>query len=335
MKILITGTGGYVGSIAARCFLKAGHEVVGVDALFRGYEAPQALLQSEFGADRFRYFKADVADSLEKVFESEAGIEAVVHFAAYCNVGESEKDPGLYFRNNVGGVVALLEAMKKHKVLKLVFSSTCATYGDPEYVPIDEAHPMTGCTSAYGESKLMAEKAIQWYATSFGIQYLALRYFNICGASDDGLFGDSKKPSFHLMQNAVRAGLGLSEFQFNYTEVDTPDGSPIRDYINVEDLAEAHVKALDYLVSGGESGIVNLGTGEGNSVMEIVETVEKLMSVKFNKSVGERRTGDAIRAVADNRKAKALLDWTPSRSLEDSVNSLWKWYKARPQGWER
>lgn len=333
MKLLVTGTGGYVGSVAARTFLAAGHEVVGVDALFRGFREPQELLQKEFGEARFRFYENDVSKDAASVFAAEPGIDAVVHFAAYCNVGESEKRPGLYFQNNVGGVVALLEAMKAARVDKLVFSSTCATYGFPEYVPIDEKHPLKETASPYGESKAMAERVIQWYAKLFGLKYAMLRYFNICGATDDAAFGDSKKPSFHLMQNAVRAALGLASFQFNYTEVDTPDGSPIRDYINVVDLAEAHVKAVEYLAKGGASEIVNIGTGLGNSVMEIVNTVERLTGVSFDKSVGERRAGDADRAVADNRKAKELLGWAPSRSIEQSVQTLLDWYKRRPEGW--
>ncbi len=334
MKILITGTGGYIGSIAARAFLKAGHEVVGVDACFRGYLEPQRLLQEEFGKNRFRFFHADLTKEISTIFEKENGIEMVVHFAAYCNVGESEKHPSLYFDNNVGGVSILLEAMKEAGIKKLVFSSTCATYGDPQYTPIDEKHPVGNCTSAYGESKFLAERMIKWYRELFGLKSVILRYFNICGASDDHKFGDSKRPSFHLMQNAVRAALGQGEFKFNFTRVETPDGSPIRDYINVEDLADAHVKAADYLKNGGDSEVFNLGTGDGNSVFEIVETVEKLTGVTFEKNEGERRSGDAIIAVADNRKAKEILSWEPRRSIERSVTTLRDWYKSHPEGWK-
>ncbi len=335
MKILITGTGGYIGSITARAFLKAGHEVIGVDACFRGYLEPQELLQKEFGEDKFRFFKADLTKEIGTIFKKENGIQAVVHFAAYCNVGESEKDPHLYFENNVGGVAILLEEMKKAGIKKLVFSSTCATYGDPQYTPIDEKHPVGNCTSAYGESKFLAERMIKWYQKLFDFNCITLRYFNICGASDDHKFGDSKRPSFHLMQNAVKAALGLGEFKFNFTRVDTPDGSPIRDYINVEDLADAHVSAANFLEQGGTSEVFNLGTGTGNSVFEIVETVEKVTGVTFEKNEGERRSGDAIIAVADNRKAKQLLNWEPRRSIEQSVTSLRDWYTLRPDGWKK
>ena len=334
MKILVTGTGGYIGSLAARRLLDAGHEVLGVDSCLRGFVQPMDMLQKEFGENRFRYYKRDIRTEIDTVFSAEAGIDAVMHFAALCNVGESEQSPHLYFENNVGGVVSLMEAMKHAGVDKLVFSSTCATYGNPETEVISETHPQNAPTSPYGESKAMAERVIRWYEKLLDMRCVKMRYFNICGASDDSVFGDSKKPSFHLMQNAVRAALGLAPFVLNYTEVDTPDGSPIRDYINVEDLVDAHIKALDYLGSGGKSDVFNLGTGTGNSVYEIVTEVERIMGVEFDKSVGERRGGDANIAVADNRKAKEILGWQPKRSIEDSVKSLAKWYEQRPQGWD-
>lgn len=333
MKLLITGTGGYIGSVATRAFLKAGHEVIGIDAGYRGYKEPQELIQKEFGSDRFRFHTADIKEKVASIIEAEPGIEAVIHFAAYCNVGESEKDPGLYFENNIGAVTVLMDSMKDAGIKKLVFSSTCATYGDPQYIPIDEKHPLGECASPYGESKLLAERVIKWYSKLYDLNCVTLRYFNICGASDDSKFGDSKKPSFHLMQNAVRASLGLGEFKLNFTEVDTPDKSPIRDYINVEDLADAHVSALAYLAEGGKSNLFNLGTGLGNSVFEIIGQVEKITGVTFEKNIGERRKGDAVAAVADNRKAKEILGWEPRRSIADSVNSLYKWYKERPEGW--
>lgn len=334
MKLLITGSGGYIGSIATRTFLRAGHEVIGIDSCSRGYQQPQELLQREFGEKKFRHYKADISTQIESIFNLEPNIDAVVHFAAFCNVGESESHPQMYFENNTGGVSTLLEAMQKASIKKLVFSSTCAVYGDPQYVPIDEEHPVDVCTSPYGESKKMAEQVINWYEKLFDFKVVTLRYFNICGAADDGVLGDSKRPSFHLMQNAIRASLGLDKFSLNYTKVDTPDGSPIRDYINVEDLAEAHVKAVDFIERENHSELFNLGTGTGNSVFEIVSMVEKITNTTFDKSVGARRKGDAVTAVADNRKAKTVLDWQPKRSIEDSINSLRKWYTNNPEGWE-
>jgi UDP-glucose 4-epimerase len=334
MKILVTGTGGYIGSLAARRLLDAGLEVVGVDSCLRGFKQPMELLQQEFGKEKFRYYEVDIRHEIDSVFEKEDGIDAVMHFAALCNVGESEKFPHRYFENNVGGVIALVEAMHRAGVDQLVFSSTCATYGNPESEVISETHAQNAPTSPYGESKAMAERVIAWYVRLYGMRCVTMRYFNVCGASDDSLFGDSKKPSFHLMQNAVRATLGLAPFVLNYTQVDTPDGSPIRDYINVEDLVNAHLKAMEYLKVGGESDVFNLGTGAGNSVYEIVSEVERIMGVPLEKSAGERRGGDANIAVADNRKAKAILGWEPQRDLEQSIRSLAAWYKKRPEGWD-
>lgn len=333
MKILLTGSGGYIGSLAARRLLDAGFEVIGVDSCLRGFRQPMDLLQQEFGENRFRYYQADIRSELEPIFEKEKGIDAVIHFAALCNVGESEKFPHRYFENNVGGMLALLEAMKKADVKQLVFSSTCATYGNPDDEVISETHPQNTPTSPYGESKVMAERMVAWYAKLFGLRCVTLRYFNVCGAADDSKFGDSKKPSFHLMQNAIRAGLGLAPFVLNYTQVDTPDGSPIRDYVNVEDLVDAHLKALNYLDAGGETNVFNLGTGEGNSVYEIVSEVERIMGVKLEKSAGARRGGDTNIAVADNQKAIEVLGWKPQKSLEHSIKTLIKWYESYPNGW--
>lgn len=332
-KLLITGTGGYIGSIATQAFLKMGYEVVGIDSLVRGYQEPQKIIQQKYGTDKFRYYLTDLETGINEVLENEPDISAVIHFAAYCNVGESETKPELYFSNNVNGVIVLLEAMSRYNIKKLVFSSSCATYGNPNYSPIDERHPPMDPTSVYGESKALSERIIKWYGKLEKLDYVILRYFNICGASDDSKFGDSKKPSFHLMQNAIKAALGLQDFSLNYTEVDTPDGSPIRDYINVEDLSDAHVKALKYLERENQSDIFNLGTGTGNSVFEIISAVEAKTGVTLEKKVGERRSGDASIAVADNRKAHNLLDWQPTRSIDHSIETLIAWYKHKPEGW--
>ncbi len=214
----------------------------------------------------------------------------------------------------------------------MVFSSTCAVYGENEYTPVDEKHP-TNPTNPYGESKLMVEKMIEWYSKLKGLNYVILRYFNVCGASDDGEVGDSKNPSVLLMQNAVRGALGIDSFQLTCPKVDTPDSTPIRDYINVVDLNEAHIKALEYLESGGKSEIINLGTGTGNSVLEIVEKVEEITGKKLPREKGEERKGEYAQMYADISKAKSVLDWEPARSIEDSVKSLVKWYTDHPHGW--
>ena len=331
-KILITGAGGYIGSVATSLFLSRGFEVVGVDSYIRGFEAPLKLLQEKYTNTKMRYYPVDIRDGIKKVFDTEKNIDAIIHYAAFCNVGESEKEPQLYLGNNVSTVVALLESMRKYDVKKLVFSSTCAVYGEPQTETLDETHPLNP-THPYGESKFICERIIQWYSKLFGLEYVFMRYFNVCGATDDGSIGDSKNPSFHLMQNAIRGALGIAEFYLNNTKVNTPDETPIRDYVNVVDLNEAHVKAVEFLLNGGISSIFNLGTGTGNSVMEIISAVEKITGKKLALREGERRSGDVSKAVASNKKITDVLGWKPTHSIEDSVNSLVKWYTVHPNGW--
>ena len=333
-KILITGAGGYIGSNSTYLFLQKGYEVVGLDNFVRGFRKPLEVLQEKFGKDKLRFYDADLTHDISEVFAKEKNIDAIIHYAAFCNVGESMLQPELYFSNNTYGVANLLDAMTKNDIKNLIFSSTCAVYGQSEYMPLDEKHP-TNPLSVYGESKRMAEKEIKWYAKQKDLKYVMLRYFNVCGASDDSLIGDSKKPSFHLMQNAVRSALGISKFELICPEVDTPDKTPIRDYVNVVDLNEAHALALDYLLKGGENDVFNLGTGAGNSVLEIVNKVQELTGKKFDLGKGPTRQGDPAQLYADNRKIKKVLGWEPKRSIEDSVRTLIEWYKARPNGWDK
>ncbi len=333
-KILITGAGGYIGSNSVYLFLQKGYEVVGVDNFVRGFKQPLEVLQEKFGKDKLRFYEADLTKNIDEVFEKEQNIEAVIHYAAFCNVGESMLQPELYFSNNTFGSANLLQAITKHEVKNLIFSSTCAVYGQSEYMPLDEKHPLHPM-SVYGESKRMSEIEIEWYAKQKGLRYVMLRYFNVCGASDDSLIGDSKKPSFHLMQNAVRAALSIAPFELICPEVDTPDKTPIRDYVNVVDLNEAHVKALEYLLNGGNSDVFNLGTGSGNSVLEIVQKVQEITGKEFKAGKGPTRQGDPARLYADNSKIKSVLGWEPKRTIEDSVRTLVKWYMNRPNGWER
>lgn len=331
MKILITGAGGYIGSVATYTFLKNGYEVVGLDNFSRGFEAPLKLLQKKFGSKKLRYYQEDIKKA-GRVLAKEKDIEAVVHFAAFCLVDESMKAPEMYFDNNVGGTLALLTAMNKYHVKKIVFSSTCAVYGEAQYVPLDEKHP-TIPANPYGESKLMDEKLITWFGKLHGLQSVILRYFNVCGASDDGLIGDSKRPSVLLVQNAVRGALGIEEFKLTCPKVATPDGTPIRDYINVVDLAEAHGLALKYLSDGGSSEIFNLGTGCGNSVLEIIKAVKKATGTEFAIGKSEPRRGEYAEMKADNHKVKKILGWSPKRSMTDSAASLVAWYNHHPNGW--
>jgi len=331
--ILVTGAGGYIGSVATYVFLQNGHKVIAVDNFTTGYKQPLEELQKKFGNSQLSIYETDLR-KIATVFEKEKNIDMVVHYAASCLVDESVKNPYKYFENNVGGTNALLKAMTDAGVLKLVFSSTCAVYGESQYMPIDEKHPLAP-SQPYGASKQMVEELIAWYAQLKKLNYVILRYFNVCGATDDGLIGDSKKPSSLLMQNAVRGALNIEPFALTCPEVDTPDKTPIRDYVNVVDLNEAHLKALEYLMSGKKSEIINLGTGTGNSVKEIITKVKDITGVEFPVGHATPREGDDAKKIADITKARQVLGWAPKRSVADSVNALVKWYTAHPHGWEK
>lgn len=332
-KILVTGAGGYIGSVMTYMLLKAGYEVVGLDNFATGFKGPLVFLQQMFTEGKLRYYQTDLKGNLQELFDKEKNIDAVIQYAAALSVNESMKDPAKYFNNNVCGTQNLLDTMLKNDVKTIIFSSTCAVYGDAKYSPIDEDHP-TEPKNPYGESKRMVERMLHWYSEVKNLKYVALRYFNVCGATDDGLIGDAKKPSVHLMQNAVRGALNIEPFYLTCPTVDTPDKTPIRDYVNVVDLNDAHLKALDYLMNGGSSQIMNLGTGNGNSVLEIVNAVQAITGKKFELQSGEARRGEYARAVAKIDKAQKLLGWEPTHSLEDSVKSLVTWYNGKPNGWE-
>lgn len=333
-KILVTGIGGYIGSIASDLFLSNDCEVVGLDNFSTGYRQPVELLQEKYGPDRFRFYETDLRRDLTPIFEKEPRIQAVVHFAAHCIVDDSVNNPAKYFWNNVGGTSNLLEAVIKYGIDKFVFSSTCAVYGTARYFPIDEQHPINP-ENPYGESKRIAEMMLERLSRLKNFAFVALRYFNVTGASADGTFGDSGKPSFRIVQNAVREVLGIEPFKLTCPTVDTPDGTPIRDYINVLDLADAHLKALEYLFDGGKSEIINLGTGTGNSVLEIASKVKKITGAKFEPSKTVPRKGECAAMIASIAKAKSVLRWQPQRTLEDSVTSLMQWYQKHPRGWEK
>jgi len=331
-KILVTGGAGYIGSIATYLLLQKGYEVVVIDNLTTGHQEPLDFFEKKFGSKKFRYYKADLRESLNKIFKKEKNIDAVLHYAASCLVNESMENPQKYFSNNVCGTQNLLVTLLKYNIKNIVFSSTCAVYGETEYVPVDEKHP-TNPANPYGLSKRMIEQMIEWYGKLAELNYVILRYFNVCGASDDGKVGDSKDPSVLLIQNAVRGALGIEPFYLTCPKVDTPDGTPIRDYINVVDLNEAHLLALKHLLQGGKNEIMNLGTGKGNSVLEIVNKVQEICGVKFDLKKAKPRQGEYAEIFADNKKARKVLKWKPKRSIESSVNSLVKWYEKHPQGW--
>jgi UDP-glucose 4-epimerase len=330
-KILITGGAGYVGSHSVKRFLEEGHKVVVVDNLTTGYKQAIETL-SQFG--NLTFFQQDLLDKegLSKIFETN-DIDTVIHFAASTRVNESMENPAKYFRNNIVGTLNLLESMIDNSVKNIIFSSTCATYGDTQYVPVDEKH-IQNPANPYGESKLAIEKMIQWFGTLQDLNYVILRYFNVCGCDETGTIGDGKNPSTALMQNAVRGAMDIEEFKLVCPKVDTPDGTTIRDYIDVTDLTDAHYKAFEYLSDGRPSEIFNLGTGKGSSVLEIVNVVENIFGTEIGKNRGETRQGEYAKIYATYEKAKQALGWEPTKTLEESVRNLKKWYTAHPNGWE-
>ncbi|MFO0703790.1 MAG: UDP-glucose 4-epimerase GalE [Patescibacteria group bacterium] len=335
-KILVTGAGGYIGSVTSKLLLENGYSVVALDNFSRGYHEPLELLKSQY-SNKISIHTGDLlVDGGKEVLEKEKDIEAVIHFAALLNVGESWKIPHKYYTNNIGGTTRLTQELIDHGVRYFIFSSSCTVYGNAQYSPIDENHPIAEPVTPYGFSKLVCEKILSWHDKVDALKSVSLRYFNVCGATDDGTIGDSKRPSFHLMQNAVRGALGIAPFELNYANVKTPDGSPIRDYVNVVDLADAHVKALKWILENKKTNVFNLGTGDGNSVLEIIEAVKKYTGKTFEVGVSaDRRSGEADKMIADNRKAKEILGWEPKHSLEQSVESLIKWYTKHPGGWGR
>ncbi|MEI6327369.1 MAG: UDP-glucose 4-epimerase GalE [Candidatus Roizmanbacteria bacterium] len=335
--ILVTGAAGYIGSITSDLLLSRGYRIIAIDNLSRGYVEAIEYLQKKHGTDQLTYYQGDLTAGIaEDVLSAHPEIVACIHFAALLNVGESWKIPEVYEKNNVGGTRRLLDSLIAHQVKKIVFSSSCTVYGNAQYLPIDENHPIADPVTPYGKTKRACEILLADLAQSQALQYISLRYFNVCGASDDGAIGDSKDPSFHLVQNAVRSALGIAPFELNYAQVNTPDGSPIRDYVNVVDLADAHEKAILWLLdhqSGSE--ILNIGTGTGNSVHEIVTTVKQLTGKDF--AVGtssDRRQDEADKMIASNAKAEKVLGWIPTHTLSDSVKSLITWYTKYPKGWK-
>jgi len=332
--ILVTGAAGYIGSVTCDLLLAQGYTVVAVDNLSRGYQSAIDHLQDKYSPEMLIFYKRDLTiDQLSDIFDRHHPA-VIIHFAALLNVGESWHMPEKYISNNVCGTQRLIQTALAHHVKKMVFSSSCTVYGNAQYLPIDENHPIADPVTPYGVSKSICEKILSLYSKTSDLKVVFLRYFNVCGASDDGSIGDSKNPSFHLVQNAVRGALQIAPFELDYAPVDTPDGSPIRDYVNVVDLGLAHLKAVEYLERGGTSEAINIGTGTGNSVLEIIVEIKKLSGVDFPVHASSmRRADEADKMVADIKKAAKLLNWKPQRSLSQSVQSLMIWYTAHPRGW--
>ena len=328
MRILVLGGAGYIGSHTALELVKAGNEVVIADNLVTGYR--KAIPK---GA---KFYEGDLRDSdfLDNLFHQEK-IDAVIHFAAYSLVGESVTNPLKYYDNNLYGTKVLLEAMVKNNVGKIVFSSTAATYGEPENIPILESD-RTCPTNPYGETKLAMEKMFKWTAEAHGLRYVSLRYFNACGADESGTIGEAHNPESHLIPLILQVPNGKRETISIYgTDYDTPDGTCIRDYIHVTDLAQAHILAVQYLNNGGESDIFNLGNGVGYSVREVIETARKVTGHPIPATETSRRAGDPARLVASSEKAKSVLGWKPVHdSLEEIISSAWNWHKNNPNGYD-
>ena len=327
MAVLICGGAGNIGSHNVKAFTQRGEEVIVVDSLETGHRAsvPEGI----------KFYHADIRDSeaLDKIF-SENQIEAVVHFCAYSLVGESMEKPLKYFDNNVGGMISLLEAMQAHSVKRIIFSSTAATYGEPKKVPILETDP-TIPTNPYGESKRIMEKMMNWVDRLHGIRYVSLRYFNVAGAWHDGSIGEDHKHETHLIPLILQVPLGKRDHITIYgDDYPTQDGTCIRDYIHVEDLARAHLLALEYLRNGGNSGIFNLGSGDGYSVMEMINAARKVTGHPIPAQLGERRPGDPAKLVADSSKAQRVLNWKPEIvRMEDIIATAWKWHSSHPNGY--
>lgn len=330
--ILLTGGAGYIGSHMTKKLLQTGHKVVVFDNFSTGYREPLDILE-KYGD--LIVIEGDIRNKadLEELF-SQYKFDSVFHFAAKCSVDESMKEPGLYFENNTVGTLNLLQAMQKYSVQHIVFSSTCAVYGNAQYVPMDEIHP-TDPENPYGESKFLAERIIQWFSKAYGMHYAILRYFNVCGTDSDGEIGDSKKPSLLLVQNAVRGALGIQGFELTCPTVDTSDGTPIRDYIDIEDLISAHILADTYMAENDASLTVNLGTGTGVSVKEIIGATKQELGVDFDiKKSNNLRQGESAKLYANIEKANTLLGWKPVRNISESIIKLNKWYSNKPDGYD-
>ena len=323
VMILVTGGAGYIGSHCVMALLEKGNDVLIFDNLSTGHiETIETL--SQYG--NLKFVKGDLLNQTEinAVFE-EYKIDAVIHFAAFSQVGESVKNPKKYYVNNVVGTINLLSAMLENNVKKIVFSSTAATYGEPKYIPIDEKHPQEPI-NPYGQTKLMIEKIMDDYDKAYGLKSVRLRYFNVAGADSQARIGEWHNPETHLIPNILKSTFNSEKpFEMYGNDYNTKDGTCVRDYINVEDLAQAHLLALEYLNNGGETNFFNLGTNDGNTVKEVFATCEKVTNKKIKVIQKPRREGDPASLVADNSKAKECLKWLPKNSLDHSINTAYNW----------
>ena len=328
MTVLVLGGAGYIGSHTVYELIDKGEDVVIVDNLETGYK--------EAVHPKARFYQGDIRNRefVDKVFEKEK-IDAVIHFAANSLVGESMTNPLKYYDNNLNGTKVLLESMIAHDVKKIVFSSTAATYGEPEKVPILETDK-TEPTNCYGETKLSMEKMFKWTDKAHGLKYVSLRYFNACGAHKSGEIGEAHNPETHLIPLVLQVPNKKREAINIYgDDYDTKDGTCVRDYIHVTDLAQAHILAVDYLVKGGESDIFNLGNGVGFTVKEIVEAAEEVTDSNIPAVITPRRAGDPAKLIASSEKAKKILGWKPEfEDVKEIIATAWKWLQSHPEGYK-
>jgi UDP-arabinose 4-epimerase len=321
MNILVTGGAGYIGSHAAKALARAGHRPIVYDNLSRGHD---------WAVQWGPLVKGDTShtDLIAQTLRTHQ-VDAVLHFAAFAYVGESMSDPGAYFTNNFVGSMRLLEAMRSSGVRDIVFSSTCAVYGNPQRVPITEDEPRCP-VNPYGESKLMVEKLLRWYGEIHGMRWVALRYFNAAGADPEGETGECHDPEPHVIPLALEAAESPARpLAILGTDYPTPDGTAVRDYTHVADLAQAHLRALDYIGAGGESRAFNLGTGRGHSVREVIAAVRSVTGAQPATREAPRRAGDPPVLVADPSAARAALGWSAQLDLHDSVRTAWNWRVSR------
>ena len=328
MTILVLGGAGYIGSHTVYELTDNGEDVVIIDNLLTGHK--------EAVHPKARFYKGDIRDKefLDSVFKKEK-IDAVIHFAASSLVGESMEKPLKYYDNNLCGTKILLDSMVEHGIDKIVFSSTAAVYGEPERIPILETDK-TEPTNTYGETKLSMEKMFKWIGKAHGLRYVSLRYFNACGAHVSGKIGEDHNPESHLIPLILQVPNGKREFISIFGEdYQTKDGTCIRDYIHVTDLAQAHILAVKYLQNGGESDIFNLGNGIGFSVKEVIETARKVTQKEIPAKVTPRRTGDPAKLIASSDKAKKVLGWKPQHAeLDEIISTAWNWHKNHPDGFK-
>lgn len=326
MNVLVVGGAGYIGSHMVRLLQRSGHAVTVLDNLSTGFAAAVPTESLVVG---------DMRDSdLVRGLLKSRRIDSVMHYAACALVGESVTDPAKYYENNVVATLSLLESMRACGIGRIVFSSTCATYGEPQSVPIRESEPQLP-VNPYGFTKLVIERALADYARAYGFGYAALRYFNACGASPDGSIGEHHEPESHLIPIVLQVALGQRPHVTIFgDDWPTPDGTCIRDYVHVDDLATAHLAALER-IRAGEGLCVNLGTGTGNSVREVIEACREVTGHPIPEVTGPRRPGDPAELVADPRMARAVLDWTPQyTSIRRIVETAWHWHRRHPRGYQ-